>query len=149
MIMFISMFFMAFFPFLAMAAGDNVSPANVLRGERAEYYVNSFNYAMDSAKANEVRSWKTKGAEGKIIASEKYLSKSQSVCRNYSESFEIYGKKNTNSAVACKRTNDVGWCRLKSDDAHTCAIENPQNSTDKILNDAGNSLHKAKNWLGL
>jgi hypothetical protein len=138
----------ALLPFLAMADGDNFSPTKELSGERAEYYVNSFNYTMETAKANIAHDWKTNGAVGKIIASEKYLSKSQSVCRNYTESFEIDGKKNTNLGVACKRTNDVGWCRMKADDAHTCAIEKPQGTVDKMLSGVGNSAQKAKGWLG-
>lgn len=140
--------FLCLFPFLAFSAEDNVLPTNNLSGERAEFYVNSFNSAMENSKVNVARDWKMVGAVGKIIASEKYLSKSKSICRNYTESFEIYGKKNTNSGVACKRTNDVGWCRMKADDAHTCAIEKSQGAVDKMLSGVGNSAQKAKGWLG-
>ena len=131
--------FLCLFPCVSFAnSGADMSE---LTGEQRDYYIRSFNDAMETSKANDIYSWKTLGAEGKIRASEKYVSKSESICRNYIENFTSGGKTATNQGITCKRSGDSGWCKLKEGDAHTCALETPQSSFDK-------SFSKAKSWFG-
>jgi|GEM_PF-4415797 len=141
--------FLCFFPFPAMAADGWVnSPAAELSGELRDYYVKAFNYGMETAKPNENYSWKAQNASGIIIASEKYTSKSQATCRNYNEIFVLGDKKSSFSGVACKRNGEAGWCRLKPEDAHTCALETSPDAMDKILGDMGSAVDSTKKLFG-
>lgn len=128
--------------------GWKYSPAIAMNEDTRDYYVQTFNYAMETAKPNESYRWKANAAGGVIIASEKYVSKSNSICRNYTERYTI-GEKNGNiSGISCKRNGKIGWCRLKEGDALTCAMEEPPSLSDEILRDAGETPSNIKRWLG-
>lgn len=112
-----------------------------------DYYFRVFDYTMDNIKAGKSYHWDARVAKGDIAVGEKYLSKSQSICRNFTEIFEVGKQAEKNEGVACKRNGGNGWCKLKYQDARTCALENPQNTTDKMLNDTDSVLDKGEEFL--
>ncbi|MEQ1789450.1 MAG: hypothetical protein ABL857_03295, partial [Rickettsiales bacterium] len=117
------------------------------------YYFNIFYYTMDNIKAGESFHWESGTAKGDIRVGKKYTSKSKVVCRNFIETFTVKGKAGRSEGAACKRSGNDGWCRLKHEDVHNCALEPPRTTTDKILNDvdstlgkSGEMLRKAGSW---
>lgn len=123
-------------PSIIMAEEFTVSPAELLRGEQRNYYYGVFNYAMNTTKADGVYHWDMKSKEnirGDIRIGKTYTSKSESSCRNFSESFAIGKNTGKNAGIACLRDDQQSWCILKESDAHTCALENPQTPLDKVI----------------
>lgn len=135
-------------------AGEKTTPYNGLTGKQHEYYLRVFDYTMDNIPAEKPFHWDAITASGNIRVSEKYISKSQASCRNFSETFVINNIQGADEGVACKR-DGKGWCRLKNENAHTCALEEPQGITDKILGDVdkvvGSSkemMRSTRDWFG-
>jgi hypothetical protein len=87
------------------------------------YYEKMFDYTMDTTAPGQGYEWQTYGAKGKIIADKVFVSKSKGQCRNFSELFYVGKTAYPYDGVACKRQGSSGWCRLKQDDALTCALE--------------------------
>ena len=123
-------------------AAEIESPADELKGNQREYYIRIFNYVMDNIKDDKPYHWKSGTGEGDIRVSKEYTSKSKSLCRNFTETFVIANQAERSAGVACKRNGNSGWCRLKNEDAHTCAFEAPQNLTDQLMEDADGVVNK-------
>ncbi len=124
-----------------------------LNEKQQEYYLNTFNNTMDNTADDQSNHWQMGNASGNIRVSRKYISKSKSICRNYSENMQINDQITQNKGSACKRKGKKGWCKLKYDDAHTCAFEPPDgvieeimDSTEKMSEQTGNMMRGAKNW---
>ncbi len=144
-----------FFPVLAVAEEKSINPAKELTGNQREYYVKIFNYVMEHVKPPEAFNWNSSVAKGNIKAGEEYLSKSKAQCRDFTETFEISGQLGRSEGTACKRDGNNGWCRISGENPRTCALENPEGITDKIMNDVDSVLGKssemmrnAKDWWG-
>ncbi len=134
---YISASFLAILTLLSAAqAAENLRlPAEKLHGDGREYYINAWNYAFNHKKAGETYHWDSHSAKGDIVVGAQYVSKSQATCRNFSESFVIGAETGSNQGVACKRDDGKGWCKLKMEDARTCALEEPQGFVDKMVSD--------------
>jgi hypothetical protein len=142
-------------PYCAWADDDEYVDGDVLKlnENQREYYLNSFNNTMDNTADDKSNHWQMGNASGNIRVSKKYISKSKSLCRNYSENMQIGDQITQDSGSACKRKGKKGWCKLKADDAHTCAFEGPDgfleeitDSTEKMSEQTGNMMRGAKNW---
>ncbi len=129
-------------PFQAMARGSYLNPSTELSGKQREYYIKTFNYAMNNVKDEKPYQWKVGTAKGEIRIGKEYISKSKSLCRNFTETFVIDDQTGTSEGAACKRDGNNGWCRLKNTDAHTCALEEPEGTFEKFTNDAEGTLDK-------
>ncbi len=127
----------AFYASNSQAAEQNYnSPLEILKGEQKTAYINAFNHTMSYTKPNEYYHWALKTSAGNIKVGKTYISKSKALCRDFSETFNIEGKEGVGGAAACKR-EDNSWCIIrKKTEPHTCAIENIESSTDKIMRDA-------------
>ncbi len=125
-----------------------------LNDKQREEYLKVFNYTMDS-KADDISyHWKSGTASGDIRAGKKYISKSKSVCRNFSETYKVGDEKGQAKGAGCKRKGKPGWCKLDLEkDALTCALEPPDGFLEQIGDDTENMFRKggdmmrgAKNW---
>lgn len=123
------------------------SPANLLAGNQREYYQRIFNYVMENYKDEKPYEWKSGAEKGSILVSKQYISKSKSLCRNFSESFVVNGEAGKYEGVTCKREGNNGWCRLKNDNARTCALEEPEGTVDKIMRDADGAMDKSNEFI--
>mgnify|MGYP001591778159 FL=1 len=140
----------------AFAEDSNITTENELTGKQRIYYIRVFNYTMDNIKANESFHWDAIPNKGDIHVGEEYISKSKALCRDFTETFEINKKAEKRSGTACKRDGNNGWCKLKNTDkASTCALEEPQGITDKVINNiestlgtGGEMLRNTKDWWG-
>ncbi|MEK6746828.1 MAG: hypothetical protein AABY33_07345 [Pseudomonadota bacterium] len=135
-----------FMPLNLMAETYVGSPADLLSGSQREYYQRVFNYVMEHYKDEKPYEWKSGAEKGSIRVSKQYISKSKSLCRNFSESFVVDGESGKYEGVACKRESK-GWCRLKSEDVHTCALEQSEDITDKIMRDADGAVDKGNEFI--
>jgi len=88
-----------------------------------EYLEKSFDYAMDNMKQGEYLDWSAAAVNGRISVGNVYQSKQKATCRNYIEIARTYEAQKVESGIACKRTSKDGWCRLKVNDAESCALE--------------------------
>jgi hypothetical protein len=118
--------------FLALSAPSAAFAVSVLPAELSglasaekSYYEKVFDYSMDVMKPNEAYTWKSYGGSGNITPGELFLSKSKAKCRTFGENFNIGERTGAAEGVACKRDGNDGWCRLKKDNALTCAMETP------------------------
>lgn len=123
------------------------SPADSLAGEQRIYYLRIFNYVMENNTDNKPYEWKTGAAKGSIRVSKQYTSKSKALCRNFSESFFIDGETKKYEGAACKRDENKGWCRLRNGDAHTCALEEPEDTMDKIMRDTDSIMGEGNEFM--
>lgn len=128
-------------PVLAGASGDR-PPHLALTDYNRDYYLKVFDYTMDNVAAGKSYHWDAKVMSGDIAVSEKYISNSKVVCRDFSEIFTAGGKSGKSEGIACKRKDDSGWCRLNRGDAMTCAFES-QSTTDKLLDGAKDAIGRA------
>ncbi|MDX1974238.1 MAG: hypothetical protein SFT92_01035 [Rickettsiales bacterium] len=96
-----------------------------LSQQEKEYYVRIFDYTMDYVQGGQSYAWQTHGGKGDIAVEEPFTSKSKTLCRKYKEQLIIANKQTTIAGIACKRQGRDGWCRLKEDNALTCAMEKP------------------------
>lgn len=142
-------FIILFFLFLlspvasTLAGASSNKPPNVaLTGYGHDYYLKVFDYTMDNIAAGKSYHWDAKVMSGDIAVSDKYISNSKVVCRDFSEIFTADGKTGKSEGIACKRKNADGWCRLNRGDAQTCAFES-QSTTDKLLDGAKDALGRA------
>lgn len=110
--------------FAAPVFAAAVSPLYNLSDAEKSYYDKVFVYTMDNIKAGDKYDWASYSGKGSLKVSESYVSKSGSTCRNFDESFTVQGQSGGGKGVACKRAGDDGWCKLKPDNALTCAMEN-------------------------
>lgn len=139
--------FFLLLPINVWAVESNTTPSDELEGKQRDYYLRVFNYTMDNSKDNKAYHWETGAAKGDIRVSKEYISKSKSLCRNFTETFKIDGQVGKSEGAACKRDGNNGWCRLKHEDAHTCALEEPQGVADKLMNDAEGALGKGNEMI--
>lgn len=135
-----------FMPINLMAETYVGSPADLLDGSQREYYQRVFNHIMENHKDEKPYEWKSGAEKGSIRVSKQYISKSKSLCRNFAESFVVDGEAGQYEGVACKREGK-GWCRLKSEDALTCALEQSEDITDKIMRDADGAVDKGNEFI--
>jgi hypothetical protein len=129
------------------AESKNTAPYDALTGYNRDYYFSLFDYTMDNIKEEKPFHWEVGGVKGDISVGKKYTSKSKYVCRDFIETFVVNKEHGKSEGVACKRKGKDGWCRLKREDVHTCALETPQSTTDKILNDVDGTLGKSDEFL--
>jgi hypothetical protein len=127
-------------------AADKTTPSNGLAGKQLNYYLRVFDYTMDNMEAGKSFHWDAGTASGNIRVSEEYISKSKATCRNFTETFIIDNIAGTSEGAACKR-DGKGWCRLKNEDAHTCALEEPQGFTDRFLNGMDRTIGSSKEMM--
>ncbi len=121
---------------LPAAALDDAPLKYLSEAERA-YYEKVFDYAMDTVKPDGKYSWNSYSGNGTITLSDTYVSKSGATCRNFAEIFTVQGASGDNEGVGCKREAYSGWCKLKLNDALTCAMERGRsNSVEDKLRDA-------------
>lgn len=109
-------------PSIPVAPGSSaagLSPAEL------EYYRQVFDYTMTNIEAGKPYEWGSYGGKGAISPGVLFISKSQSACREFSENIQIGGRLETRDGIACRREGGNGWCRLRKDQALTCAMETP------------------------
>lgn len=139
------------FPAYALSGGLEYLPD----AEQA-YYNQIFDYTMDNIKAGEGYSWKSQNGQGTIDVEENFTSKSGYNCRPFRESIDVGGQKKNQRGVGCKREGRPGWCKLKPDNAMTCALEESSALLDKNMSmetggdfkaTINNSTNKLTRWL--
>lgn len=94
-----------------------------LTNPEKEYYEQVFSYAMAAIQPGKHYDWKSYSGGGKITVDKVFTSKSGATCRKFQETFIINNHEGKNEGVGCKREGRDGWCKLKSTDALTCAME--------------------------
>lgn len=139
--------FFLLLPINVWAIVTNAAPTSKLDGKQRDYYLRVFNYVMDNIKNDEPYHWESNKEKGDIRVGEEYISKSKSLCRNFTETFVIDNQSGKSEGAACKRDGNNGWCRLKNTDAHTCALEEPEGFTDNLINDAEGVLGKGNEMI--
>lgn len=87
------------------------------------YYLQSFDYAMSMMADGQTHTWESFNGKGTIAPRQLYTSKSKANCRQFSENFTIGGYAGTQEGIACKRNGKDGWCRIKSGNVESCALE--------------------------
>lgn len=118
------------------------TPYELLTDKQRAYYVKVFNYVMDNIKSEQSFDWDARTGKGSIRVGEEYASKSKSLCRDFTETYEIGDKKGEIKGSACKRDNGNGWCRITGSNPHTCSLEEPQGFIDSVTSDVDNALGK-------
>ncbi|MEK6746829.1 MAG: hypothetical protein AABY33_07350 [Pseudomonadota bacterium] len=103
-----------------------VLTADLLTGQQREDYLRIFNNVIENHKTDKPYKWRTGSATGNILVSSEYLSKSDSVCRNFSEGYVINGKAGQAQGVVCRKDDKKEWCRLTYEDARTCKPKEPE-----------------------
>ncbi len=103
----------------------NPIPGATLSDAEKAYYIQVFDYTMDNIQDGIDYEWESHNGKGLLTPVTTYVSKSRSTCRHYTEEFSVGGKDGTSEGITCKRDGKSGWCRLKSGDAETCAMEKP------------------------
>lgn len=88
-----------------------------------EYYRQSFDYTMNHIEAGKPYEWASYSGSGTIVPGALFVSKSKSSCREFSEAFTVGGVADKREGIACRREGREGWCRLRKDQAQTCAME--------------------------
>ena len=111
-------------PCAAFAAQQYATLAELSDAER-KYYALSFAYTMDAVQAGTPYAWGSYSGKGEITPSAAFISKSRSVCRNFTETYTIGGAAGAGEGIGCKRNGDEGWCKLRKGQAMTCAMEKP------------------------
>ncbi|NBX03060.1 MAG: hypothetical protein EBR02_03140 [Alphaproteobacteria bacterium] len=111
--------------FGAQAAQQQYATLAQLSDAERKYYALSFSYTMDAIAPGASYAWGSYSGKGNIAPQEKFISKSKSLCRKFTESFNIGGLQGGNDGVACKRNGDDGWCKLRKGQVMTCAMEKP------------------------
>lgn len=101
---------------------------------------------MENVKEGNSFKWNVSVGNGEIFVGKIYLSKSKSMCRDFKEIFAIGENKGKIEGVSCKRDGNNGWCRLKKENAHTCALEEPQGFFDQITNDFESTVNQSSEW---
>ncbi len=142
-------------PKISLALESAPTPADMLVSYELDYYLQVFNYVMDSNQETFIFHWSSNSGNGNISVGKEYLSKSKTVCRNFADTFEITRPHGEATAAGCKRLGANGWCRVHDGDAHTCALESPNSAADKILDSTSSAidkgtefLNKTTDWLG-
>ena len=115
--------FFSFAPLQALAADAAQAPG--LSSAEQSYYEKVFYYTMDNVQPGQKFDWASYSGKGTINVDAPFVSKSGSTCRNFSETYTVQGKEGAGKGVACKRGGEEGWCKLKTDNALTCAMEGP------------------------
>jgi surface antigen len=110
-------------PAAVAASEQQVAMLARLSDAEQSYHEKIFDYAMETVKPGESYTWESYGGKGIIAIGERFVSKSKSTCRSFTESFTAGGAQGSYEAIACKRTGKEGWCTLKKTDALTCAME--------------------------
>jgi hypothetical protein len=98
------------------------------------YYQLVFDYTMNYTVGGSSYDWEMHAGNGIISVSNAYISKSGALCRNFSESFSVRGQSGSGEGVACKRKGAEGWCKLRTDQAATCAMEPAPNALATMMN---------------
>ena len=127
----------------AMQTPDVIAPGGLNDTER-HYYSLVFNYAMNNVSDDKPYDWQSHSGNGSIRISKAYISKSGYICRNFSESYLVLGTEGVSQGVACKRGGNGGWCRLRLNDALTCAMEPPANGVQAAMRSASEMLGDAE-----
>ena len=106
--------------------GRHATVQSQVAANNRDYYLQVFNYTMDNIPADGHFDWQTYNAKGSIAATATFVSKSGYTCRGFTETYSVLGSKpGSEKGYACRRAGGNGWCRLKTSDALTCAMENP------------------------
>lgn len=119
------------------------NPMAGLNEAERDYYNQSFSYAMQTMKLDQVYEWRTTTSYGSIRAGKTFLSKSKTRCRSFSETFEIHGKVGELQGYGCKRDERDGWCKLREGNMLNCALEPPDNIIDKVIDGASKAKGNA------
>jgi hypothetical protein len=115
------------------------NPFAHLNDAEREYYDKSFDYALETLKDDGVYEWRTATANGVIRAGKRFISKSKSTCRSFSESYTLGKYSGGMKGFGCKREGKDGWCKLRESSMLSCAFEPPQTVFDFIEQKAGNA----------
>lgn len=124
------------------------SPLAQLSNVEKQYYQQIFDYTMEAVKPGGSYGWESAGNSGTISVSKNFLSKSGSNCRIFNERFFINGVEGNDSGVGCKREGREGWCRLRKQDALTCAMENPGGIFGLAPRESQDVIESGKGLLG-
>lgn len=114
------------FALLAVApahAKSQASSLSLLSDAERSYYDQIFGYTMDNTEAGKRYEWASYSGHGSIHVDDIFVSKSGYPCRPYSETFKVQDIDGAYRGIACKRQGKDGWCRLKPNNANTCAME--------------------------
>lgn len=98
--------------------------ARAFTDAEVEYIEKSFDYAMDTLKPDEHFDWSVAGVNARISASSSFVSSQKADCRYYVEVMRTADDQRTENGIACKRTDEDGWCRVVGDNVpQSCALE--------------------------
>jgi hypothetical protein len=152
-ILFIIIAFMAYWAWnhgfsAGISAIPATSPLTGVRSVEQDYYVQVFDYTMTSIPAGQSYDWKSSSANGTISPGENFTSKSGYTCRKYAEIIIFAGKEQHAEGAACRRKGQDGWCRLKENEADTCALEKPSGIFGGISLGSGDVNENFKGVLG-
>jgi hypothetical protein len=134
-------------PLSAIAAQPTSPLANLSDAERS-YYEQMFDYTMEAIGSDGSYQWQTYSANGTVTVGGSFVSKSKAKCRKFKEVFTVTGQNGSDEGVACKREKGDGWCRLKTSNAYTCAMEPPGNIVDEKMRDAEDAVESGKGVWG-
>ncbi|MDE3060528.1 MAG: hypothetical protein KGJ06_05915 [Pseudomonadota bacterium] len=107
------------------AAAANVSSLSLLSEAEQSYYQQVFAYVMENIQPGQHYDWQSYGGRGTIAVGDAFTSKSGTVCRRFSESFQVQSFPGSDVGVGCRRVGRDGWCKLRPGNAMTCAMESP------------------------
>jgi hypothetical protein len=152
-ILFIIIAFMAYWAWnhgfsSGISAIPATSPLTGVRSVEQDYYVQVFDYTMSSIPAGQSYDWKSTSANGTISPDETFTSKSDYTCRKYKETIVMGGQEKHDEGSACKRKGQNGWCRLKENEADTCALEKPSSIFGGISLGSGDVGENTKDVIG-
>ncbi len=105
-----------------------------------DYYRISFAYAMQTLASGGSYDWKTYAAHGTIIAEDQFVSPSGASCRRFLERYTIGPVSGAARGVGCQHENGDGWCKLRLENAYTCALEPPETRL-------GYTLRRTSEWI--
>lgn len=118
-------------------------PSAVLTESEQKYYDTIFSYVMENTPPDGTYSWQQNTSSGTLRAGDRFTSKSKSLCRKYTEAFNINGHKGTAEGYGCRRAdedNEGSWCRLHEGNVLTCALEQPQDFLGWISREGNDNL---------
>jgi len=110
---------------LFFSSGAFASPLNGLSEAEQSYHDKVFDYTMDTVNPDNKYDWASYSGNGSIKVGKPFISKSSANCREFTEDYTVQGTEGKSKGYGCKRAGGNGWCRLKSDEALTCALEQP------------------------
>lgn len=122
--------------FLGILLLPALASAEAVNVNEREYHAKVFDYAMGALPTGKSYPWKTFESSGIITVGEAFSSKSQSLCRPFTEKFNFSGTTGEIGGYGCRREGRDGWCMLQTNNMLSCALEPSDNLFDEAIEKA-------------